>query len=197
MKHSFWIAPLLLMASALSGQSLWNPQRPMPSLFSNTSARNVGDILTIVVSETQRITNKDITQLQKETTLDSALTSFNILPKAFNPLPSVSAGSKHELNSNIKYDKQGSMTTRISVVVIDVLPNGNLVVEGRRRITMDREHKTIRLTGFVRPYDVTADNTVSSSQIANASIAYEGVGPTSQASNHGWLSDLLSYAWPF
>ena len=186
-----------LLTGLLSAQSLWNPERPQPAFFADTTARSVGDILTILISETQKIKNQEKSTFDKDSSLDAALTDFKVLPTAFNPLPSVRGSSTREFEGDAKYDKTGSFETQLSVVVIDVLPNGNMLIEGRRRVIIDRETKTMRLTGLVRPFDVSGLNTVHSSQVANASIAYEGKGPLTDATNRGWLGDLLDKVWPF
>jgi flagellar L-ring protein precursor FlgH len=192
------ILPALVLLGALApGQSLWNPDRPAPSLFSDTTARAVGDVLTIVISEKQTVKNKEDTELGKSTSLDAALTNFDILPNAFNPLPKVSGTSDKQFDGEAKYDKEGTFETRLSVLVIDVQPNGNLVIEGRRRIVVDREVKCIRVTGIVRPYDVTVANSIFSWQVANASVAYEGTGPLTRSTNRGFLGELLDLVWPF
>jgi flagellar L-ring protein precursor FlgH len=188
---------LLAAAAQLPAQSLWNPDRPSPSLFSDTTARASGDVLTIIISEQQTVKNKEETELAKTTSLDAALTNFDILPNAFNPLPAVAGESDRQFDGEAKYDKQGNFETRLSVIVIDVQPNGNLVVEGRRRIVIDRETKCIRVTGIVRPYDVTTANTIYSWQVANASVAYEGTGPLTRSTNRGFLGELLDLVWPF
>jgi flagellar L-ring protein precursor FlgH len=187
----------LVTAALVPAQSLWNPDRPSPSLFSDTTARACGDVLTIVISEKQTVKNKEETEMAKTTSLEAALTNFDIAPNAFNPLPAVAGDSDRQFDGEAKYDKQGNFETRLSVVVIDVQPNGNLVVEGRRRIVIDRETKCIRVTGIVRPYDVTTANTIYSWQVANASIAYEGTGPLTRTTNRGFLGELLDFIWPF
>jgi flagellar L-ring protein precursor FlgH len=192
------ILSLLAVTAALApGQSLWNPDRPAPSLFADTTARAVGDVLTIVISESQIVKNKEDTEFSKSTSLDAALTNFDVFPNAFEPLPGVAGSSNREFTGEAKYDKEGRFETRLSVLVIDVQPNGNLVVEGRRRIVIDRETKCIRVTGIVRPYDVTVVNTVQSWQVANASVAYEGNGALTRTTNRGFLGELLDFIWPF
>jgi flagellar L-ring protein precursor FlgH len=191
------LVAFLVLAGAAGAQSLWNPQHPQPAFFADATARNVGDILSVVISEQQKIKNQEKSTFDKESTLDAALEDFKVFPDAFNPLPTVKGRSTREFEGDAKYDKTGSFETRVSVVVIDVLPNGNMLIEGRRKVVIDKETKTMRLTGLVRPFDVTSVNTVLSSQVANASIAYEGVGPLTTATNRGWLSNLLDTIWPF
>jgi flagellar L-ring protein precursor FlgH len=191
------LVPFVLIAALAPAQSLWNSDRPSPSLFTDTTARAVGDVLTIVISESQTVKNKEDTGLSKKTSLEAALTNFDISPNTFNTLPKIAGTSDRQFTGEAKYDKEGSFETRLSVLVIDVQPNGNLVVEGRRRIVIDRETKCIRVTGIVRPYDVTTLNTINSWQVANASIAYEGNGPLTRTTNRGFLGELLDYIWPF
>jgi flagellar L-ring protein precursor FlgH len=188
---------IVLVAALAPAQSLWCCDRPSPALCSDTTARSSGDVLTIVISEKQTVKNKEDTTLSKTTSLEAALTNFDVLPNAFNPLPSVAGNSDRQFDGEAKYDKEGNFETRLSVIVIDVQPNGNLVVEGRRRIVIDRETKCIRVTGIVRPYDVTTLNTVFSWQVANASVAYEGSGTLTRTTNRGFLGELLDYVWPF
>ncbi len=188
---------LTLIVAATPAQSLWSARRPSPSLISDTTARNTGDVLTIVISETQTIKNQEKTEFRKDASLDASLDTWTIFEDLFDTLPAVSGSSNRGMISDAKYDKQGVLQTRISVLVIDVMPNGNMLVEGRRRIVMDQETKTIRFTGIVRPYDVTSLNTVLSENVANASIAYEGQGPLTATTGRGWLSELLDFVWPF
>jgi flagellar L-ring protein precursor FlgH len=200
MSHAMTIRTLALccaLALSAGAQSLWNPDRPSPSLFADTTARSVGDVLTIVISEKQVVKNKEDTELGKTSTLDAALTNFDVLPDAFEPLPAVAGSSDRQFDAEAKYDKENQFETRLSVIVIDVQPNGNLVVEGRRRVIMDKESKCMRVTGIVRPYDVTNANSVYSWQVANASVAYEGNGPLTRTTNRGFLGELLDLIWPF
>ncbi|HYC77048.1 MAG TPA: flagellar basal body L-ring protein FlgH [Planctomycetota bacterium] len=198
------LRPSLRLAAALAAaslvapaQSLWNPDRPLPALCSDLTAQGVGDLLTILVVEQQTVKNKEATELKRDASLDAALTSFNVLPDAFNTLPGVAGSASRDFKGDAKYDKEGSFSTTLTVQVLDMQPNGNLVVEGRRTIIIDGETKTMRITGIVRRYDVSASNTVRSTQVANASIAYEGAGTLTDATNRGWLGDLLDFIWPF
>lgn len=188
---------ILLLAATLPAQSLWNATRPMPSLTSDAIARQVGDLLMVMISEKQTIKNKEQSDFGKSGSLNAALSSFAVLPNAFGTLPGMSATNTREFSGDGQYDKEGSFQTRLSVVVIDVQPNGNLIIEGRRQVIMDKEKKTVRITGMVRPYDITGFNSVMSENIANASIVYEGDGPLSRATNKGWLSELVDHVWPF
>jgi flagellar L-ring protein FlgH len=187
----------VVVATPLAAQSLWNPDRPAPALASDVTARSAGDLLTILVVEQQTVKNKELTELKKSTDLSAKLTDFDVLPNAFTTLPSVAGESDRNFKGDAKYDKEGSFSTTLTAAVIDVQPNGNLVVEGRRTVIIDGERKTMRITGVVRRFDVTSNNTVRSTQVANASVAYEGEGTLTKTTNRGWLGELLDFIWPF
>ncbi|MEZ6195517.1 MAG: flagellar basal body L-ring protein FlgH [Planctomycetota bacterium] len=191
------LAIVALLAGTAGAQSLWNPDRPAPSMFSDTTARGIGDILTIVIDERQTVANDESTSFSKDSSLDAALTNFDVFPRFFEPLPSASGSASKSFDGSAQVDKTGRFETKISVVVIDVMPNGNMLVEGTRRIAVDGDRRIIRITGQVRPYDVTRSNTVKSEYVANASFAIEGTGPSSRAVNRGWFSRFLDVIWPF
>ena len=189
---------LIALVAPLSAQSLWMEAKGKArSPYADLSARDVGDILTIVIEERNRVENDEQTRLEKDTDLNAALTNFEVLPRFFQPLPSIAANQVSDFDGLAQYDKDNRFETKISVIVIDVLPNGNLIVEGRRRLVVDRETKIVRISGQVRPVDVLANNTVKSEYVADAAIAYEGEGILSSATTRGWFSRFLDIVWPF
>lgn len=192
-----YLTLIIALAAPLGAQSLWNPDRPAAPLFADTTARQVGDILTIEINEQQTVQNNDQTSFAKDTSLNAALTNFDIFPRMFEPLPSASGNSQRDFNGSARVDRNASFRTMISVVVIDVMPNGNMLVEGTRRLMVDGDRKVIRITGQVRPLDVTRTNMVTSDKVANAAFAIEGSGPSAKQVNRGWFSRFLDAVWPF
>lgn len=192
------IAFLLCVAAPCAvAQSLWNPKLHARPITADSTARGVGDLLTIVIEENTSVANDEQTQLSKESSLSALISNFDLLPNLFNTLPKVEAEEKREFDGNAKYDKDQRLDTRMSVMVQDVMPNGVLMIEGTRRVIIDGETKIVRIQGLVRPQDVTRENTVSSTMVANASISYEGDGFMSKTTMKGWFSRLLDYVWPF
>lgn len=189
----------LIFVGSCSAQSLWNPTRKYTPVYADTTARGVGDILTVLIEEDYRVENDESTEFTKESTLSALISNFDIAPDIFDdrPFPRIDGETSREFSGEATYDKDNSFRTTMSVVVLDVMPNGNLLVEGKRTLIVDGERKTIRLTGLVRRFDVAANNTVSSRFVANASIAYEGVGQLTRSTNRGWFSHLLDILWPF
>ncbi len=188
------------LAQARPG-SIYDPAHGPISPIADKTARRPGDLLTVLIAETQGIKNEETSQLQRQTTLDYALTSFDIKPNAFNPLPGVAATSQDDFNGRANYEKKGQFTARITVLVVDVLPNGNLVIQGRREIRIDRETKVIEFGGVVRREDIKPDNTVTSELVADAHISYTGEGDLTEATNRGglggWIHRAIVWLWPF
>jgi flagellar L-ring protein precursor FlgH len=200
-KKSFLILTALALAVVLAEeartQSLWSDQGPRANLIADNVAGRKGDILTIIISEAQKIEDKQEVKLEKETSLDSVLESFNIKPNAFSTLPDLKTTTTKDFEGKSDYDKEGRFEAKVSVTVIDVLPNGNLVIEGRRNIFMDDEEKTLKITGVVRALDITTDNTVQSEKVADARVSYDGEGELSRATERSWFDKLLDIIWPF
>ena len=198
-------AAIAALAPAASAQarrgSIYDPDQGPFGLVANKTANRTGDLITIVIEENQDVKNEEKSDFEKETNFDYELKNFDIAPNAFNPLPHVEASSDDTFNGTANYSKKGKFTARVTAVVVDALPNGNLVVSGRREIRIDKETKLIEFTGIVRRYDVAADNSVASELVANAKVSYVGSGPLTNSTNRqgigGWLHDAWAWLWPF
>ena len=181
--------------------SIYNPASGMGGLISEKTAMRKGDIVTVIINESQNVQNNEASDLSKSTNLNYKINSFNIAPNAFNPLPNVDADSSDGFIGQAKYEKSGAFRARLAAVVVDALPNGNLVVSGRREIRIDKETKLIEFTGIVRRWDIQADNTIESELVANAEIVYRGSGPMTDSTNRiglgGWIHRMWSWIWPF
>lgn len=181
--------------------SIYNPDHGPRGIISDKTARRPGDLLTVIVGETQKIDNKETSTISKSTNLDYALTSFNLKPSLFDVFPDVQAASSDDFSGAANYKKDNTFEARITVIVMDALPNGNLVVQGRREIRMDQETKVIEFSGIVRSFDITTNNTIASELVAEARIAYEGTGPLTNGTNRRGIGRILhaaiSWIWPF
>jgi len=197
---------LLAVASSLAAQdrpgSIYRPERGPVNMISDKTARRPGDLLTVMITEEQNVKNEEQSQLQRGTTLDYRLNSFNIKSNAFQlPLPDINTSSQDDFNGKANYEKKGAFTARITAIVMDVLPNGNMVIQGRREIRIDNETKLIEFSGIVRRFDVKSDNTIESELVAEARVSYVGQGDltrtTSRGGLGGWIHDALAWLWPF
>lgn len=203
---------LIALAAALPARagSLWREDvTDERGMFSDKRAKRVGDILTLVVQETVSVTNSAKTTTNKT----SSTTAGNIADTVIKSFTGQISSKVKELKSlkdaNISTsgtntytgggDIKNSQTiaTRAAVQVIDVLPNGNLVVEGLREISFSKERQFAALRGIVRSYDVQPDNTVLSSNVADARIEIVSEGTLTDAQKKGWLLRLNDKVNPF
>lgn len=188
------VAVLLLAVRAVGAQALTTPSlwaNRSASLVNDVKARQTGDIVTIVIDEISTAEKKADTGLNRDTSF-----SGKLMPPSFeNPgfLRKILVSLSGSGEGKSKYDGSGSTTRTdratgtLTARVARVLDNGNLVVEGRRQVTVNAESQTIVVSGVVRPYDVTSDNTVRSSQIADAEVRLEGQGTVSDRQKPGFL----------
>jgi len=191
---------VLFAGSALVGKAV-QPVRadePPPlgwstSLYSDVKAFKVGDVLSIIVSESNSATKNAKTNTKKQ---NKTNTKGDAATGALNGLfPGVS-GSMDVSN---QYDgtgstvRNGTLSSRITVKVIDILPNHNLVVEGSKTIELNDDIEVVTISGIVRPQDINSQNIVYSQQVANAKITYKGKGTISQGQRPGILARILNW----
>jgi len=189
-----------LAAQARPG-SIYDASGGPINMIADKTARRPGDLITVLIVENQAIKNEETSQMRRATTLDYALTNLDVRPDAFDPLPRVAATSKDDFNGTANVEKNGEFTARITAMIVDVLPNGNMVLKGRREIRVDSETKVIEFTGVVRRYDVRADNTIQSELVADARVSYSGEGQLTDTTERRGLGGLIHRAivwlWPF
>ncbi|MCA8955319.1 MAG: flagellar basal body L-ring protein FlgH [Planctomycetes bacterium] len=171
--------------------------------FSDTTARNVGDILTVVIAENHKVKNEDKVDRSASNNLAWRLEAYTLGSHLLkeNILPKIDSRTEKAQSGQAKQEKDAKFDARVAVIVVDVQPNGNLVVAGTRVIRIDDETKTLRISGLVRRYDVTAANTVNSSMVADAHVSFTSDGANNRMTARGpiaTLFDTLVWAiWPF
>ena len=204
------LAALMVFASMATAEtasaqkrlgSIYNPDHGPVGLVGNKTARRVGDLITVIISESQDLKNEERSNLVKQADLQYALNNFDVFPNAFETLPAYESTRNDNFRGTANYEKKGNFRARLSALVIDTLPNGNLVIQGRREIRIDQELKVIEFSGVVRRYDILVDNTIESELVADARVSYSGSGPLTKATNRvglsGWLHDAFDWIWPF
>lgn len=195
------VASLMLLLPARA-DSLWT-QGPGRGLVSDPRATSVGDILSILVQESSAASKDNTTKTAKTAGVDASIASFLFSPQASGLLtqkgqmPALKYSSKSDFEGGGQINNSEKIQARIAVQVIDVLPNGNLVVEGRRTTAFGGETQEAILRGTVRPSDITANNTVFSYNVADASIKFTGKGAVSDAQRKGWFTKLWDKLTPF
>lgn len=166
-------------------------------------ARHVGDILTVVVQEQQSVRNEDRVERRNDTSLAARLETFSLSDKTFksNTLPRLDIRKEQDFNGEAKQNSTSDVRASIAVIVVDVQPNGNLVVAGTRSVTVNDETRTLRVSGIVRQLDITSGNTVGSAQVADARISISGEGASTRQVTRGPVGQLFDTliwaAWPF
>jgi flagellar L-ring protein precursor FlgH len=198
-------AGLLLLAQPLAWAgpgSLWKDDSSR-SMFADKRAHTVGDIITIVVQENNVATKENSTKTSKSTGVDASLNTVLFSPAASSfltqkgQLPALKFSAKNDFDGGGKINNSERIAARIAVRVVDVLPNGNMIVEGRRDTSFSGEKQEAILRGLVRSEDVTANNTVFSYNVADASIQFRSKGTISDSQRKGWFTKLWDKLTPF
>ena len=191
----FALCLTLPMAEAKAG-SIWAKRdKNMRDLYADDVAHQIGDILTIKITEDSKVDNKAKRDLKKET---DRSTTFNGDVGGFADLGEfgLSAQSGNELKSKADYKDERSFVDLITVVVVDVLPNRNLVVMGTRNRSIAGDIQTLEVSGIVRPSDIAFDNTVKSEQVADFRIVTKNSGVAAPYTKPGWLGKIFDIVWP-
>lgn len=199
-----WIAlaALCWAPAGAQAQSLWNEETYV-SLVADKRATMVGDILTIIVQENNTASKDNSTSTSKKTGIDAAVEAFFYSPDASKLLtkkgkmPALRMNSEQDFEGGGKISNTERVTARIAVRVIDVLPNGNLVIEGTRQIAFSGETQDAVLRGVVRREDIAANNTIYSYNIADATIRYVSKGTVSDNQRKGWFTKVWEKVTPF
>jgi flagellar L-ring protein precursor FlgH len=200
-----WLLPLLaaaLLPAAATGQSLWHDDLSKP-MYSDKRATCVGDIVTIAVQENSTATKNNETKTERQSSLDASISSFLYSPAASGlltkagQLPAIKFASDHKHDGSGSINNSESIVAYVAARVIDVLPNRNLVIEGKRETAFGGEHQTVLLRGIVRLDDISANNTVYSYNIADASIHIINSGTVTDATKKGWFNRVWDKVNPF
>ena len=182
------------------GDSIWAKRdKNMRSMYVDDVARQIGDILTIKIIEDSKVDNKAKRDLQKATSRSTAFDGELGIDHLVPSIPgfNMSATSSNTLKGKADFKDERSYEDSISVVVVDVQPNGNLVVMGMRDRNITGDIQTIEVSGIVRPSDIAFDNTINSRQIANFRIVSKSKGVAEPYNRPGWLGKLFDIIWPF
>lgn len=184
--------------------SLWVERGSLSEMFMNPKARQIGDIVTIRIVESSKATNNATTKTGRTTSMSAGLDNFFNLEqqypstkKFFNPFSPVAGNFDSQFDGSGTTARSGALTALISARIVQVLPNGNFVIEGNREVRVNNENQIITLSGIVRPRDISSDNVVQSTYIADARIGYSGSGILNDRQKPGWLMRILDSVWPF
>jgi flagellar L-ring protein precursor FlgH len=198
------VISLLVLASYAPADSIWAKRdKNVASVYSDDTARQIGDVLTIIISEASKVDNKASRELKKSTdrsvnfdgNLDIKTPNHNILPRI--PSVNMSATSDNQLSGQADYKDERKIEDRITVIVQDIQPNGNLVVLGMLARDIAHDKQTIMVSGIVRLSDISNINTVRSEQVANFHMVTKNDGLSDTYNKPGWLGGIFDFLWPF
>jgi flagellar L-ring protein precursor FlgH len=212
----YW-APAMPQVSDTSQSNpgaIYNPGTAQ-MLFQDKKALRIGDIITIVLSESTNASKNADTELSKDTSLGlgsptvlgnggtggangTAIGGGALSIGAGTTDLSVSYTGANAFKAETDTKQSNQLQGTITVTVHQVYPNGNLFIKGEKWISLNQGSEFIRVAGIVRPEDISKDNQIQSSRIANAKISYGGKGPLAEANEEGWLSRFFNTGWwPF
>ncbi|MBA4392064.1 MAG: flagellar biosynthesis protein FlgH [Desulfobacca sp.] len=189
--------------------SLW---RDSAGLFEDRKARGINDLVTINIVESSSASKKADTSTGRDSSMAASIDSIlgNSLEYRLENLlglgnagisgalaPKIGASTKNFFSGTGNTARAGTLVATITARVLDVLPNGNFLIESRKDITVNKERQLLLLRGVIRPEDIGSDNTILSSQVANAEMIYTGDGVLHDKQGQGWMVRLLDYVWPF
>lgn len=189
--------PAPLPDAVVNQGGIYQPDSARLMLYEDRRARFVGDSITIVIEEKNAASKKSSGDANR-----SGTTSLEVPVMTKVPFKSLQ-GMAVEAKSASKFAGGGDAASNnlfqgnLAVTVIEVLPNGNLLVSGEKQVTINQGTEFIRFSGVVNPVNISAANTVSSTRVADARIEYRGTGYIDEAQTMGWLARVFNIVWPF
>jgi flagellar L-ring protein precursor FlgH len=188
-------APPVAPAPAPANGSIFQPQNGYAALYEGAVARKVGDPLTIVLVENTQASKSSSSKLDSGGGFSLTPPSTGAL-SLFKPSDASVSGARN-FNGKGTADQSNSLSGEVSVTVVAVYPNNTMLVQGQKRVTLNRGDEFVQIKGIVRFADVSADNRVLSTRVADARIAYTGKGDVARAGRQGWLGRFFSVISPF
>jgi len=164
-------------------------------LYSDRKASQVGDLITILLNESTNASKNSDTEIKKQDsktlapTISARVPSWNGNPISFD------IDSNKQFKAEADSAQANSLNGTITVTVAQVLPNGNLFIKGEKWLTLNQGNEFIRIAGIIRPEDISTENTIASTKVANARISYSGTGDLDESNKMGWLSKFFSSSW--
>lgn len=171
-------------------------------LFDDHRARMVGDILTIIVIESTSATSKGNSKYGKKVDMSGGVKIEGFLdylvPNFFEPiepLKNLDISPEEKFDGSGETSSDNTFATQMTATIIEVLPNGNFMIEGTRSVKINEENQEMVLSGIVRPMDITPSNMIYSTQIADAQIYYKGKGPIGERQKPGLLTKIFNWVF--
>lgn len=181
--------------------SLWPDTQG--SMFADNKANKPGDIVTVAIYEQASASREADTSTDRSSSVSAGLSNFFGLEDSAQVGKNLDLANMLQGSSENSFSGSGStsrnedLSATITTQVVSVLPNGNLRIQGRKRVVVNNEEQYIGLSGVVRPEDITNQNMIDSQYVLDAEILYTGRGPLSDKQQPGWLMRVMDNVWPF
>ncbi len=181
--------------------SLWNANTD--SLFTHRRSTRIGDMLTVVIRETANAARGAGTDLSRKSEMSlgigsfaGAMTALKAALPDMDPAKLIEAMSKNDFSGQGKTTSSGELYATLTVHIKQLMPNGDLYIEGNKVVMINEEESHLYISGVVRPSDIEADNRIDSNLNADAQVEYTGRGPVSDKQKPGWFSRLFDWVTP-
>jgi flagellar L-ring protein precursor FlgH len=181
--------------------SLWEPGNGRAFMFEDRRASRIGDIVVVQIVEQHKGSKKANTKADREASLSAGvgggLFGLSSLTEKFAQYFNIDASTKNEFEGDGSTSREDTLTGTIAAKVIEVFPNGDLRIQGKREVTVNSEKQTMTIKGIVRRIDLDTQNTVLSTAVADAQIAYTGLGVVDDVQRPGWATRIFDWITPF
>ncbi len=206
------VSILAVVCDCALADSLWKKRVSVNyNLFDDNRARRVGDLVTVTVSENTDVDGGETSTTDNESTMTASRDSKNYLRGLWS-------GLRNGRNAKIQdsrdantftnsydddwdgrgtYDMDRTVTLTMTAMVVEVLDNGNLVLEGKRNVNINKDEYTLKLTGIARPIDISTSNIIASEKMSNVKFGLEGKGWLSRSGKKGWFNRVKDVFWPY
>ncbi len=189
MKKELFIISFAAITSMAFAQNM--RKNSQYSLFSDNKATSPGDAVTILVIESTQASNNSETTAGRKSEL--GLSASGAVGNGSIPNTAISLGSNNDFQGSGSTKTTGMISTKISATVDSILANGNMIISGNKKITINGEDQVVHIKGKVRPSDIRPDNSVYSYNISDAEISFEGNGIINNAQKPGWLTKIFNW----
>ena len=181
--------------------SLWDPGNGRAYMFEDRRAGRIGDIVVVQIVEQHKGSKKANTKADRDANLSAGVSGglfgLNSLTQSFADYFNIEAGTSHDFEGDGSTSREDTLTGTIAANVIEVFPNGDLRIQGKREVTVNSEKQTMTIKGIVRRIDLDTQNMVLSSKVADAEISYTGLGVVDEVQRPGWATRLFDWITPF
>lgn len=181
--------------------SLWEPGNGRAFMFEDRRASRIGDIVVVQIVEQHKGSKKANTKADRAANVSAGVSGglfgLSSLTQKFAQYFNIDASTSNDFEGDGSTSREDTLTGTIAATVVEVLPNGDLRIQGKRDVTVNSEKQTMTIKGVVRRIDLDTQNTVLSSAVADAQIAYTGLGVVDDVQRPGWATRIFNWITPF